>query len=348
MDHDLILLMYLANISPKFSKQLEPLNKSALSVIYSEQDWTLDFNLDMPGIYPRSSASRRSITPTPELVRSTLTEPIRQYLEDVSPVSGAIITVAVNQTELLKQTEMIIVETKSSWKGKEGKLTTLTNFAEQGIQKLQKGAAKFPVLQNYIREASLYTREIVGQIKTLGVEQSFVREAYLKGFRDIVHERLSRTYLMRPLTSDCFELFPKIVEFCHHNGVYQVALTASDKCMDALPNDVKDYIICEAAFDVGQKISDLEDVRRSPSSTKLDQSRNEKLKRDLQRIILSVSDLHCRCQLVLKYITYFSVGDALDILEKSLEDCSSRADLVVKLKDKVDEVRWCDQVRLLV
>lgn len=314
-----------------------------VTVVYAEHDWKMNLN---PFTKMITKGSKRfSQKPgSPKKQRTfVLSEPMKKYLHEASPVAASVISIALEKKQLLNQMDEMIFDSKHAGK-KIGtqQIFSLTNFIEKGITNLQQSMENNSTLKEFTKTRSTM---ILKLLKSLQVDQPMASGTYMQHFQSLIKIVVSMLNICGSIDMESTDFLVELVNVSIlHGGVQIPAIIESfPKAFQTL---MRDRLLVENVFEIHDQLSDLFDssLASSEGALNIDLDRIAVLRSELKRCLLLIHDPFSKCSTTLDNVIYFDAEEALDLLEICSEECASSKELVVKLKLEENKIRWYDNV----
>eukprot|EP00794_Sanderia_malayensis_P003215 gene3215-3692_t len=344
-DCDYALLQFIGNESSKLHDQLKYVSKDNLSVVYSEHNWTLNLNHDISVAKKRTGGHSRkpSDVAVERKGKSSLSEPMNEYLAEASPVTNTLIVLALEQRDLVDQVDTMIVRSKSVAKRIDSnQVASLIDYVEKGITNMQESVKRSKTLKAYFSDGfNLFMKTI----RSVRHDEKLVTESYVKACQVLVKNWLSSINPFNPIDIQYTSILPQLIDFFMLYGGFEVSplVTALPRLF---PAAVKDRLLCECIMEIADRLSDLFETNTSlyDGGVQFDIDRIAVLAKELRHSILLIEDPFLKCQTALQSVCYFDCNDALDILEICAEDCCGEESMMRELKQEAAKIRWYEQI----
>ena len=314
-----------------------------VTVVYAEHDWKMNLN---PFTKMTTKETKRySQKPSSPKKQRTfvLSEPMKKYLHEASPVAASVITIALEKKQLLNQIDELIFDSKYAGK-KIGtqQISSLTNFIEKGIMNLQQSMENNSALKEFTKTRS---RMILKLLKSLQVDQPMASATYVEHFQSLIKIVVSMLDICGSIDMESTDFLVELVNVSILHGGIQIP-TIIESFPKAFQTLMRDRLLVENVFEVNDQLSDLfnSSLASSEGALNIDLDRISILRSELKRCLLLIHDPFAKCSTTLDSAIYFDAEEALGLLEVCSEGCASSKELVDKLKLEENKIRWYDNV----
>ena len=345
-DRDSSLLEFISSVSNRLYEQIKT-NIDNLSITYTDHDWTLNLNHDFTIVRRKISIfAKRNDERDNTKVKFTMSEPIKQYLSEASPVASGIITIALEQKQLIDHVDRMIMETKYIGKRMgSNQISSLIDFIDKGITNMQQSVEKTGPLQACLSEGFIVLMKALRGVRH---DEKLVNESYLEVFQSLVKNWLCSIPFGDSSEIKYTSVLPQIVSFFMQYGGFEVSsiIAAFPR---VFPSAMKDQLLCECICEIHDKLNDQFETRAvvppPEEDTQYDFDRFKSLTSELKNCLMLLEDPFSKCHMALKSVLYLEYNEALDMLEVCVEDCSRSTELVTRLREESQKIQWFEQVR---
>ena len=344
-DRNLLLLEFIKNSSNKICDKLENINVEKVMINIEEYNWKLTFGRS--GLKSKKETLKYGKTASGARINQSfsLSEPIKKYLYDVSPVSASIICMALEKKKFLHQISEMIIESKYGVikMGKQ-RISSLQKFIEDGIKSLSQSVEANAPFKAF---TGLCCETILKILKSLQVDQPNASGKYVENVQSLIKVTVALLDVCGSINMESSEFLEELINvFLCHGGILISAYIETFPHMCPAKN--RDRLLCESIYGIRYRLDDLNEtcLAAGEDALKIDLDHITNLNIELKHCLMLLSDPYLRCKMTLESIAFFDVEEALEILEVCAEGCSPSKELVIKLKLEAEKIRWYDDVSI--
>ena len=311
-----------------------------------EFNWTLKFNVGASKPTKKSPKSGKRDYDIGRTEKHYLTEPIKKYIYDASPVSASLICMILEKKTFLHQIGEMIVESRyGDIKLGGHRISSLQKFIEDGIKNLSQSVEADAPLKAF---TALCCDTVYKILQSLQVDQPNASSKYVENVQSLINVTVSMLDVCGSVNVESSKFLGELLNvFMCHGGILIAAFfeTFPHIC----PAKIKDRLLCESICGIREWLDDLIEacVAAGEDALKIDLDRISYLTIELKRCLMLLTETYLRCKVTIESIVFFDADEALQILEVCAEDCSSFEGLVSKLKLEAKKIEWYAEVSIL-
>lgn len=321
------------------------MNTDSILFDVGEFNWKLCFAKGLPKPIAESVKIGRRYPALSRIVNYSLSEPMKKYLYDASPVSASVICMAVEKKKFLNQISEMIIESKyGGIKMGKQRISSLQTFIEDGIKNLSQSVEANAPFKAF---TGLCCETILKILNSLQVDHPSAAGKYVENAQSLIKVTVSMLDVCGSINMESSEFLEELFNvLLHHGGILISAFIETFPHVCPVKN--RDMFLCESIHTIHDRLDDLMEtcVNAGEDALNIDLDHVTKLNSELKRCLLLVSDPFLRCKMTLSSIAFYNADEAIELVEVCAEGCVSSEELLQKLKLEAEKITWYDDVSI--